>query len=148
MAIFAVNGNEIFRLDELEDQFLFFLAGVAGNVNGASGIVIVDKRATAEHVVEHAKDGFFIAGNDARGKNDAVVFVDGNEAVVIDGDARKGRHRFGLAAAGKNDDALGIEVANVLRADNHAVRNAQIVHRVRDFDVVDHASADESDLAS
>src|SRR5580704_16127254 len=147
MAIFAVNGNEIFRLDELEDQFLFFLAGVAGNVNGASGIVVVDKRATAEHVVEHAKDGFFVAGNETRGKNDAVVFVDGNEAVVIDGDARKGRHRFGLAAAGENHNTLGIEVANVLRADDHPVRNTQVIHGMCDFNIVDHAAAHERDFA-
>ena len=148
MAVFAVNGNEIFRLDELQDQFLLFLAGVAGNVNRAGGIVVVDERAAAEHVVQHAEDGLFVAGNDARGKDDAVVFVDGDEAVIVDGDARKGRHRFGLAAAGENDDALGIEIANVLRADDHAVGNAQVIHRVRDFDVVDHAAADEGDFAA
>ncbi len=148
MAIFAVDGNEIFRLDELEDEFLFFLAGVAGDVNRAGGIVVIDERAAAEHVVEHAEDGFFVAGNDARGKDDAVVFVDGDEAVIVDGDARKRGHRFGLAAAGENDDALGIEVANVLRADDHAVGNAQVIHGVRDFDVVDHAAADESDFAA
>jgi len=148
MAILAVNGNEILRLDELQNQFLFLLAGVAGNVNGAGGIVVIDESAAAEHVVEHAEDGFFVSGNDARGKNDAVVFVDGDEAVIVDGDARKGRHRFGLAAAGKNDDALGIKIANVLRANNHAVGDAQIIHGVRDLDVIDHASADESNFAT
>ena len=148
MAVFAVNGNEIFRLDELQNQFLFFLAGVAGNMDRAGGIVVVDEGTTAEHVVQHAENGFFVAGNDARGKNDAVVFVDGNEAMIIDGDARKGRHRFGLAAAGKNDDALGIEIADVLRANDHAVGDAQIIHGVRDFDVVDHAAADEGNFAA
>ena len=87
MAKFAVDGNEIFRLHELKDEFLFFLAGVSGNVNDAGGIVVVDESAAAEHVVKHAEDGFFVPGNDARGKNDGVVFVDGNEAVIIDGDA-------------------------------------------------------------
>src|ERR1700685_2294332 len=110
MAVFAMNGNEVFWLHELKDQFLFFLAGMAGNVNGAGGIVVVDECTAAKHVVKHAKDGFFVAGNDASGKNDAVVFVDGDKTVIVDGDARKGRHRFGLAAAGKNHDSLGIEV--------------------------------------
>src|SRR5277367_1289833 len=121
---------------------------MTGNVNRAGGIVVIDERAAAEHVVQHAEDGFFVAGNDARGKNDAVVFVDGDEAVIIDGDARKGRHRFGLAATGENDDALGIEIANILRADHHAVRDPQVIHGVRDFYVVDHAAADERDFAA
>src|SRR5580692_3598091 len=148
MPVFPVDGNEITGLDELQDQFLFFLAGVTGNVNGASGIVVIDESAAAEHVVEHSEDGFFVAGNDARGKDDAVVFVDGDEAVIVDSDARKGRHGFGLAAAGENDDALGIEIANVLRANDHAVGDAQVVHGVRDLDVVDHAAANEGDFAA
>src|ERR1700676_27183 len=148
VAVFAVNGNEVLRLDELQNQFLFFLAGVARNVNGAGGIVVIDERAAAEHMIEHAEDGFFVARNDARGKDDAVVFVDGDEAVIVDGDARKGRHGLGLAAAGENDDALGIEIANVLWANDHAVGDAQVIHGVRDFDVVDHAAAYEGDFAA
>jgi len=69
-------------------------------MNRPGGIVVINEGAATEHVVKHAEDGFFVAGNDARGKDDAVVFVDGYEAVIVDGDARKGRHRFGLAAAG------------------------------------------------
>src|SRR6185437_14478082 len=102
----------------------------------------------AEHVVQHAKNGFFVSGNDARGKYDAVVFVHAHEAVIVDGDARKRRHRLGLTAAGKNNYALGIEIANVLRTDDHAVRNAQVIHGVRDLHVINHAAAHESDFAS
>src|SRR5580698_11525243 len=148
MTVFPVDGNKIAGLDELQDQFLFFLAGVAGIVNGAGGIVVIDQSSAAKHVVKHAEDGFFVAGNDARGKDDAVVFVDGDEAVIVDSDARKGRHRLGLAAAGEDHDALGIEIANVLRADDHAVGDAQVVHGVCDLDVVDHAAANEGDFAS
>src|ERR1700680_4251007 len=148
MTVFPVDGNEIAGLDELQDQFLFFLAGVAGNVNGAGGIVVIDQSATAKHVVEHAEDGFFVARNDARGKDDAVVFVDGDEAVIVDGDARKGRHGLGLGGAGENDDGPGIEIANVLWANDHAVGDAQVIHGVRDFDVVDHAAAYEGDFAA
>src|SRR5579864_2361924 len=123
MAVFTMDGNEVARFDELQNQFLLFLRGVAGDVNGSAGIIVVDQSATTEHVVEQAENGFFIAGNDARGKNDSVVFVDGNEAVVVHGDARKRGHGLSLAAAGENDDALRIERADVLRADDHAVGN-------------------------
>src|ERR1700676_1486310 len=148
MAIFAVDGNEIARLDELQDEFLFFLARGAGNVNGAAGIVVIDESAAAEHVVEHAEDGFFVAGDDAGGEDDAVVFVDGNEAVIVYGDAGERGHGLGLRAAGHDDDALGVVAANVLGANDHAVRNAQVLEGMRDFDVVDHAAADESDFAA
>jgi hypothetical protein len=67
MAIFAVNGDEVFRFHELQDELLFFLAGVAGDVNGAGGIVVIDQGAAAEHVVEHAENGFFVSGDDAGG---------------------------------------------------------------------------------
>src|SRR6267154_1269319 len=83
MTIFTVNGDEIFRLDELKDEFLFFLAGVAGDVNGAAGIVVVDQGAAAEHVIEHAEDGFFVSGDDAGRKDHGVVFVDRNEAMIV-----------------------------------------------------------------
>jgi hypothetical protein len=147
MAIFTVNRDEIFWLAELQDELLFFLAGMAGDVDGAAGIVVIDERAAAEHVVEHAEDGLVVAGDDARGEDDGVIFVDGDEAVVVDGDARHRGHRLGLAAAGEHDDTARIEAANVLRTDDHAVGNAQVAHRVRDFDVVDHAAADERDFA-
>ena len=81
---------------------------------GAAGIVVVDEGAAAEHVVEHAEDGLVVAGDDARGEDDGVVFVDGDEAVIVDGDARHRRHRLGLAAAGEHDDAARVEAADVL----------------------------------
>ena len=51
-------------------------------------------------------------------------------------------------AAGKDEQALGIEAANILRANDHAIRNAKIAEVVGDFDVVDHAAADEGDFAA
>ncbi len=125
MAIFAVNGDEIFWLAELEDELLLFLAGVAGDVDGSTGIVVIDECAAAEHVVEHAEDGLVVAGDDAGGEDDGVVFVYRDEAVIVHGDARHRGHRLGLAAAGEHDDAARVEAADVLRADHHTVGNAQ-----------------------
>src|SRR5262249_7707416 len=124
--IFAVDRDEIARLDELQDQLLLFLAGMAGNVNGSSGIFVVNERATAEHVVEHAADGFFVARNDSRGKKDRVVLFDGCEAMIVDRDSRERRHGLGLTAASENDEALRVEAANVGRPYDHSVWNAQI----------------------
>src|SRR5579864_4910483 len=121
---------------------------MAGDVNRTGRIVVVDEGSAAEHVVEHAENGFFVAGDDARGEDDGIVFVYGDEAVVVDGDAGQRGHGLGLAAAGENDQALRIESTNILGADDHAVRNAKIFERVGDFDVVDHAAADEGDFAA
>src|SRR5580693_8125734 len=121
---------------------------MAGDVYGTGGVLVVDQRPAAEHVVEHAEDGLFVSGNDAGGEDDGVVFIDRDEAMIVDGDARHGGHGLGLAAASQYDQALGVEVADVLRANDHAVGDAQVLERVRDFDVVDHAATDESYLAA
>jgi len=147
MAVFAVDGDEIARLDELENELLFFLAGVPGDMDDTGGIVVVNESAAAEHVVEHAVDGLFVAGDDARGEDDGVVFLDGNKAVIVHGDAGERGHRLGLRAAGENDDAARVKAANILRADDHAVGNLEIAERVGDFDVIDHAAADKGDFA-
>src|SRR5712692_226550 len=146
MPVFAMNGNEILRLDELQDQFLLFLAGVAGNVNRSAGIVVVDERPAPEHVVKHPENRFLIPRNDARGKNHAVIFVHGNEAVIVHRDPRKRRHRLSLAAARQNDQPLRVKPANVLRPHHYSVGNPQIFQRVRDLHVVDHAPANEGHL--
>src|SRR5579885_117796 len=147
MAVFSVDGDEIARLDELENELLFFLAGVPGNMDDAGGIVVVNERAAAEHVVKHAVDGLFVAGDDTGGEDDGVVFIDGNKAVIVHRDAGERGHRLGLRAAGENDDPAGVEAANILRANDHAIRNLKITKRVGDFDIIDHAAADKSDFA-
>src|SRR5262249_17769634 len=124
-----------------------FLTAVTGNVNDAAGVVVIDESAAAEHVVEHAEDGFFVSGNDAGGEDDGVIFVDGDEAMVVNGNARKGRHGLGLRAAGEDEKAAGVEAANVLGTDDHAIGNLQDAERMRDFDVIDHAAADERNFA-
>src|SRR5262249_34690226 len=140
--------NEVARLYELQDELLLFLAGVAGNVNDAAGIVVVDQSPATEHVIQHAEDGFFIAGDDARGEDDRIVFVHRDAAVIVDGDSRERRHWLGLRTTGENDQALGIEAPDILRADDHAVGNAEAIERMRDLHVVDHAAADEGDFAA
>src|SRR3984885_16185947 len=68
--------------------------------------------------------------------------------MIVHGDARKRGHRFGLRAAGEHHQFLWIEGANVLRAHHAAVGHAQFTEAVRDFDIVHHAAAHKTDLAS
>src|SRR6266446_4213475 len=143
----AVHGNKIFRPHELQQEFLLFLARVPGNVDDSRGIIVINQRPAPEHVIQHAENGFFISGDDARGENDAVVFVHGDEAVIVHRDARQRRHRFGLRSAGKNNDALRIEPPNVLLAHHYSVGDAQQFEGVRYLDVIDHAAADKGNLA-
>src|SRR6266850_5599970 len=147
MPVFAVNGDEILRLHELQQEFLFFLACVTRNVNCARGIIVVDQRAAPEHVVQHPENSLFISGDDACRKNYAVVFVHGNVAMIVHGNARERRHGLGLAPARQNDDALRIEAPNVLLAHHHSVGDPQQLERVRDFHVINHATADERNFA-
>ena len=148
LPVFSVNRNEVARAHEVQEHFLLFLAGVAGNVDRAAVIVVIDQGALAEHVVQHAEDGFFIAGNDARGEDHGVALVEREQAVIIHGDARERRHGLGLAAADQHHQFFRRERIDVLRAHHQAVGNAQAVHAVRDLDVIDHAAADESDFAA
>ena len=148
LAVFAVNGNEIARAHQIQEQFLLFLAGVAGNVDRAAVIVVIHQGALAEHVVQHPEDGFFVSGNDARGENHRIALVEREQAVIIHGDARKRGHGLGLAAADQDNQLFRRKRIDVLRAHHQAVGNAQAVHAVRDLDVVHHAAADERDLAA
>ena len=92
LAVFAVNGNEIARLDQVDDELEFFLAGVSADVNWRRGSVFVDDVGfAAEEVVDHPVDGFFVAGNDAAGEDDGVSLFDLGVLVVVDGGARERR---------------------------------------------------------
>src|SRR6266404_5556969 len=143
----AVHGNKIFRPHELQQEFLLFLAGVPGNVDDSGRIIVINQRAAPEHVVQHTENGFFISGDDSRGENDAVVFIHGDEAMIVHGDARQRRHRFCLRSAGENNDALWVKPANVLLAHHYSVGDAQQFERVRYLDVIDHAAADKGNFA-
>ncbi len=98
LAIFSVDRNEVARAHEIQEHLLLFLAGVAGNVDRAAVVVVIHERALAEHVVQHPENGFFVAGNDARGEDHGVAFVEREQAMIVHGDARERRHGLGLAA--------------------------------------------------
>ncbi len=101
LPVFAVHGDEIFRLHKLQQDFHFFLAGVAGHMNrrGPAAFVI-DQHAPAEEMIDHAKNILLVTGNDSRGQNHGIVFGDVHQAVIVHGDARKRGKRLGLRSTG------------------------------------------------
>ena len=54
-----MNWYEIFRFDHIQQQLLFFLAGMPGNVDRRNRI-IDHVRAPAQHAVDRAADTLFI----------------------------------------------------------------------------------------
>ena len=70
LTVFAVDGDEVLRAHEIDEQLQFFLAGVTADVQGRLGAIFVeDFGVAAEEMVDNAIDSFFIAGNDARRKD-------------------------------------------------------------------------------
>ena len=147
LAVFPVNGNEVPRTHKVQQKFLFFLARVPRDVDRSAVIVVVNQRALAEHMVQHAENGFFISGNNARREDHRVPLIESEQPVRIYCDARKGRHRLRLAAAHQDHQFFRRIRPNILCPHYQPVRNAQPVHAVRDLDVVHHAPPNEADLA-
>src|SRR5580700_5469867 len=67
MPIFAMQRNKIFWPAELQEDFLLFLAGVAGNVNRRRApAFVVNQNASPEKMIDHAEDRFLVARKLAR----------------------------------------------------------------------------------
>src|SRR5205085_8431164 len=95
LAIFAVDRNEVARLDQIDDELELFLAGMAADVNGRAGAIFIDDVGAAPvKMIDHAIDAFFVAGNDARGEHDGIAIFDAGVLVIVDGGAGERRHGF------------------------------------------------------
>ena len=88
LPIFAVNRYEVARAHQVQHQLLLFLAGVPGNVQQAAAVVVIDQRLAAVHMIEHAENRFFVAGNDARRQDHGVLRIHAEQPVIIHGDPR------------------------------------------------------------
>ena len=89
LPVFAVHRNEILGPHELQQDFHFFLARVAGNVNRRRApAFVVDQNAPAEEMIDHPEDRFLVSGNDSRGQYDGVVFGDAEQPVIVHRDPR------------------------------------------------------------
>src|SRR5579885_877860 len=149
LAVLAMDGNEVARLHQVDDELQFFLAGVPADVHRRRRAVLVDDVGLApEQVIDHAVDGLFIAGNDARGEHDRIAFFNLGVLVIVDGRARQGRHGFALRAADQDADLLRRKVLHFARVNKQALRDLHVAQVFGDFGRGVHGAPDEGDLAA
>ena len=146
LPVFAVHRDEEPRLHQRQHQLQLFLAAVPGHVHVLDALVD-HLGAAAGQVVDHAADRPLVAGNRSRGQHHRVVGADLHVPVVVDRDARQGRHRLALRAGREAEDVLCRIVADFRVADLDAGRNPQVAEPLRDLGVAHHPAPDERDLA-
>ena len=149
LAVLAVDGNEVFRFDQVDDELEFVLAGVPADVDGRRSSVLVDDVGlAAKEVIDHAVDGFLVAGDDAARKHDGIALFDFGVLVIIDGGARQGRHGLALRAADQHADFFGREILHLPGIDHEAVGDFDVAEVFGDFGGVVHGAAEECDFAA
>jgi len=149
LAVFAVNGDEIPRPYQVDNQPQFFLAGVAAYVDrGGRAVVIYDMSLAAEEVVDQAIDGLLVAGNDARGEHDRVMLFDSGVLVIIDRGAGECGHRLALGAADENTDFLRRKILHLAGMNQQAFGNVEVAQILGDFGRAVHRAANERHFPS
>src|ERR1700674_468115 len=149
LPVFAVDGDEIFRPYEVDDELQFFLAAVSADVNRRVRAVVIDDECFAsEQVVHHAVDGFFVTGNNARRQHDGIAFFDFGVLVVIHRRPRQRGHRFALRAADEDAHFLRRKVLHFTGMDQHAFGNLDIPEVFGDLGRILHGAAEETDFAA
>ena len=148
LAKLAVDGHEVARAHQVQDQLLLLRAGMAGDVQRRVHAAVQDVGAAARHVVDHAEDGLFVAGDDAGAEHHGVALFHGDVLMVIDGHARQRRHGFALGAGDEDGHFVGRQAHGILGAQQDAVGNIQQAERVRDLGHRHHASANHRHAAA
>jgi len=149
LTVFAVDRDEVARLDQVDDELEFFLAGVSGDVDWRVGAVFVDDVCfAAEEVVDHPVDCFFVAGNDAAGEDDRVPLFDFGVFVIVDGRAGERRHGLALGSADEHADLFRREILHLAGIDDEAFWYFDVAEVFGDLGGVVHGAPDEGDFAS
>ena len=142
-------GNEVARLDQVDDQLELFLAGVARDVDRRAGAIFVnDVGFAAEEVIDHPVDSLFVAGDDAARENDRISLFNLGVLVIIDGGAAQGRHGLALRPADQDTDFFGREILHLAGIDHQSFGHLDIAQVLGDLGGVVHGAADEGDFAS
>src|SRR5262245_62255194 len=99
----AVHGNGDAGLDPAVELLELAATGMARDMDG---LVLVgdDLNAQIGQAVVHARNGLFVAGDGARGKNHAVALFEFDIGMLALGDARERRARLALAPRAQGDD--------------------------------------------
>src|SRR5581483_633895 len=145
LAIFAMNGDKVARLDQVNNQLQFFLAGVPADVDGRRRAVFVDHvRFAPKEVIDHPVNGFLISGDDARGQHYGVALLDLGVLVIVHCRPRHGGHGFTLRPADQYANLLRGKVLHLPGMNQQAVRNLDVAQVFRDLGGTGHGAPDES----
>ena len=145
-AALAVHGDEELRLYERVHHFELFLAGVARYVQVGAALVD-DLRALGEELVNNAGDRRLVAGNGARGDDDAVTRADVHLLMLGKRHAVERGHALALAAGGEDDELIARHGADALHVHKNAVRHLHIAELHTELHHVFHAPPRDADLA-
>jgi len=102
---------------------------------------MVNISATAVEVVDQLRDGPFVAGDVARGKDNGVPFFQLDLFVSVHGDPDQGRHRFPLAAGGDDADLFRRQMVQLPYIHQQIICDGQIAQIPCNTYVVNHGSA-------
>src|SRR5579872_1281289 len=149
LTIFSVDRNKVARLDQVDDQLKFFLTCVSADMDWRAGTVFVDDVSlAAEEVVDHPVNGFFVARDDAAGKNDSVALLDFRVLVIIDRGPGERGHGLALRAADQDTDFFRRKILHFPGIDDQSLGKFDVAQVFGDLGRVIHGAADEGDLAS
>ncbi len=149
LAVLAVDRREVFWLDQINNELEFVLAGVAADVDGRVGAIVVDDVGfAAEEVIDHAVDRLLVAGNDARGEHDGVVLFDFGVLMIVDGGAGERGHRLTLRTADEHAHFFRREIFHLAGIDYQAVGDFDVAQIFGDLRRIVHGAADEGDFAA
>ena len=144
--VFAVDRDEILRLDQFQHEFQFFLAGMARYVDFL--IPAGDDVGTEAHeVIDGAADAGFIARDRRCRNDDRIARHDADTAVIVRSHARQAGHRFALAARRQDEDLIVRITVQFIRFDEDPFGDIEIAQFDSNLDVIDHAPSEDSDFA-
>ncbi len=118
MAQLAVDRDEVLRADEIQQQLLLLLAGVARDVYRCN-FFVDHVCAPLDEAIDRAVDHLLVAG-DGVSRDDHRIAAHNFELPVPAGShPRQGRRRFTLSAGGDDHRLLWRQTVHLLQANEH-----------------------------
>ncbi len=145
-AVFAVDGDEVFRFHEGEHGLQVFLGAVAGDVDAGGGAGD-DVGAEAHEAVDGAAYAGLVSGDRGGGDDDGVAGVDLHLAVAAVGHAGEAGHGFALASCGEDEEAVVTVAVQFVGLDECAFRCFQIAQFLCNVYYIDHGTAEDADFS-
>ena len=110
--------------------------------------LINNRRAAAVKLVDHARNEPLVARDNRRRQNHQVGGANGHLAVFAVGHAHQAAHRLALAARRHDYDLIVAIAVQIVNINQRVFRDIQFAQLPRQLNDVDHAAADEAELAA